>query len=138
MSICILIPAYNESKNIARIVTQIRAKGLDVVVVDDGSADETCRMAREAGATVLVNARNQGKGYSLQRGFEHVSQNGFDALITMDGDGQHALEDIDHFVALFKEQKPDIICGNRMSDPKGMPFIRLMTNRVMSGLISMV
>lgn len=138
MSICILIPAYNEAKNIGRLVGQLRSKGLDVVVVDDGSADETSRMARDAGAMVLVNARNQGKGYSLQRGFAHVVNNNYDALITMDGDGQHTLDDVDKFVALFRAERPDIICGNRMADPQGMPFVRLATNRIMSWLISLV
>lgn len=138
MNICILIPAHNEARTISRLVTQLKGKGLDVVVVDDGSADGTTQLAKDAGAAVLTNTQNQGKGFSLQRGFDYIISRNYDALITMDGDGQHAFEDIDNFLTLFREKAPDIISGNRMADHKGMPFVRLMTNRIMSGLISLV
>ncbi len=138
MKICILIPAHNEAKHIKRVVSELRAKSLDVLVVDDGSSDETTQLAKAGGATVLTNFQNQGKGFSLQRGFDYIISNDYDALITMDGDGQHAIEDVDHFIELFKKDRPDIICGNRMTDHTGMPFVRLMTNRIMSGLISVV
>lgn len=138
MNICILIPAHNEARNIGRLVEQLRGKRLDVLVLDDGSSDNTSRLAREAGAEVLVNEKNMGKGATLQRGFHHVRDRAYDAIITMDGDGQHAFEDIGRFLALFSEKKPDIICGNRMADHKGMPFVRLATNRIMSWLISLV
>ncbi len=136
--ICILIPAHNEARTIADVVKAVRAKGFDVVVVDDGSADGSSRLAKEAGATVLVNFQNQGKGFSLQRGFDYVVSRDYDALITLDADGQHAIEDLDGFVDLFNADKPDIICGNRMTDHKGMPWVRLVTNKIMSGLISLV
>ncbi len=136
--ICILIPAHNEARAIAGVVKAARVKGLDVIVVDDGSSDDSARLAREAGAEVLVNFKNQGKGFSLQRGFDHIISRDYDALITMDADGQHAVEDLDSFVDLFNARHPDIICGNRMTDHKGMPFVRFITNKVMSGLISLV
>lgn len=139
MKVCILIPAYNEARNIARLVQEIRKQGFHVLVVDDGSADATARLAAEAGAEVLVNASNKGKGFSLQRGFEHIANQGvYAALITMDGDGQHALEDLSAFVALFEKGGIDIICGNRMNNPQRMPLLRLMTNSFMSWLISLV
>jgi glycosyltransferase involved in cell wall biosynthesis len=136
--ICILIPAHNEARTIADVVKAVRAKGFDVVVVDDGSADNSSRLAKEAGATVLVNFKNQGKGFSLQRGFDYIISRDYDALITMDADGQHAIEDLDGFVDLFDSKRPDIICGNRMQDHKDMPWVRLVTNKIMSGLISLV
>lgn len=136
--ICILIPAHNEARTIADVVRKVRAKGLDVVVVDDGSSDDSAALAKEAGATVLVNFQNQGKGFSLQRGFDYIISRDYEALITMDADGQHAIEDIDGFVALFNAERPDIICGNRMQDHKGMPWVRLLTNKIMSSLISLV
>ena len=138
MNICILIPAHNEAKNVGRLVGELRCRGLDVIVVDDGSMDSTGPIAKETGAIVLTNTKNQGKGFSLQRGFDYIISRDYDALITMDGDGQHALEDVDKFTALFREKGPDIICGNRLIDPQGMPFIRLATNKIMSGLISLV
>ena len=120
------------------MVKAVRAKGFNAVVVDDGSSDHSAELARDAGATVLVNFKNQGKGFSLQRGFDYIISRDFEALITMDADGQHAIEDLDRFVDLFYAQKPDIICGNRMTDHKGMPWVRLFTNKIMSGLISLV
>lgn len=137
-TICILIPAHNEARTIADVVRAVRAKGFDVVVVDDGSSDNSAQLARDAGAMVLVNFKNQGKGFSLQRGFDYIISRDFEALITMDADGQHAIEDLDRFVDLFNARKPDIICGNRMTDHKGMPWVRLFTNKIMSGLISLV
>jgi glycosyltransferase involved in cell wall biosynthesis len=136
--ICILIPAHNEARTIADVVKAVKAKGFDVLVVDDGSSDNSAALAKEAGATVLVNFKNQGKGFSLQRGFDYIISRDYDALITMDADGQHAIEDLDGFVALFNEKKPDIICGNRMTDHQGHALVRLMTNKIMSGLISLV
>ena len=136
--ICILIPAHNEARTIADVVRDVRAKGFDLVVVDDGSSDHSAELARKAGATVLVNFKNQGKGFSLQRGFDYIMSRDYDALITMDADGQHAIDDLDRFVAFFEAKKPDIICGNRMKDHKGMPWVRLVTNKIMSALISLV
>ena len=136
--ICILIPAHNEARTIAAVVRAVRAKGLSVVVVDDGSSDGSSQLARDAGATVLVNFKNQGKGFSLQRGFDYIISREYEALITMDADGQHAVDDLDGVVRLYEASRPDIICGNRMQEHKGMPFVRLVTNAVMSGLISMV
>jgi glycosyltransferase involved in cell wall biosynthesis len=137
-SICILIPAHNEARTIAGVVTSARAKGFDVLVVDDGSSDGSAAMARDAGAMVLVNFRNQGKGFSLQRGFDYVISRDYEALITMDADGQHAVEDLDGFVRAFRAKKADVICGNRMQDHRGMPWHRLITNKIMSALISLV
>lgn len=138
MKICVLIPTYNESAAIGAVVQKVREKGFDVLVVDDGSSDGSADIARNSGALVLVNAKNHGKGYSLQRGFDYIISRDYDALITMDGDGQHAPEDLGKFVELFEQKHPDVICGNRMRNPKGMPGVRFVTNKVMSGLISLV
>ena len=138
MNVCILIPAYNESKTIAALVSAVKAKGLHVVVVDDGSVDNTALQASEAGAVVLSNQRNQGKGATLQKGFQYVLGEKFDGVICMDGDGQHAVADLDQFLS-SPHVKPDtIINGNRMVNAKDMPFVRLYTNRFMSFLISTV
>lgn len=138
MKICVLIPAYNESAALGPVVRAVRDKGLDVLVVDDGSSDGSAAIAKENGAIVLANVKNHGKGYSLQRGFDFILSRDYGALITMDADGQHSPQDLDKFIALFKARQPDIICGNRMRNPKGMPGVRFVTNKVMSGLISLV
>ena len=138
MKISILIPAFNEQKAIGQIVSNIKAKGLDVIVIDDGSADRTAVIAGDHGAIVLRNEKNRGKGASLQRGFEHIAKWGYDGVIIMDGDGQHDVEDIPQFINEFERSKPGIVQGNRMENHKGMPFVRLMTNWFMSWILSCV
>jgi glycosyltransferase involved in cell wall biosynthesis len=137
MKICLLIPAYNEAQALGPLVKDVRSKGFDVLVVDDGSSDGSADIARAEGAMVLANTKNHGKGYSLQRGFDYILSRDYDALITIDGDGQHCPSDLDKFVTLFEKKRPDVICGNRMRNPKGMPGVRFVTNKVMSGLISL-
>ncbi|MBM4148485.1 MAG: glycosyltransferase family 2 protein [Lentisphaerae bacterium] len=134
--ICVIIPAYRESGRIGRVVRSVRSCCPDVVVVDDGSDDATGSEAREAGATVLRQEPNMGKGAALERGVEHATGAGFECVITMDGDGQHAPEDIYGFVAAYREGRKPVLIGNRMANPDGMPFVRRMTNRYMSWLLS--
>ncbi|NLE65078.1 MAG: glycosyltransferase family 2 protein [Elusimicrobia bacterium] len=136
--VCVLIPAYNEESAIGRVVEDLIRHGMDVLVVDDGSSDRTAEMGMRAGAKVLKNVKNNGKGYSLQRGFDYVISQGYEAVLTMDGDGQHAVEDVDAFLEVLRKGEADIVCGNRMRNPKGMPGVRFVTNKIMSGLISLV
>lgn len=138
MKVCILIPILNEAKNIGDIVEKLKAKKLPVVVVDDGSSDGSGAIAAESGAVVLSNGTNQGKGFSLQKGFQYVLDRGYDGVITMDGDGQHAISDLDNFFGSPYFKKDTIINGNRMENSKDMPFVRRCTNRFMSFLISTV
>lgn len=134
--ICIIIPTYNEAKNIAELVRDIRRQGLDVVVIDDGSQDNTSKIAKESGAIVLRNEINKGKGASLIKGFHYALTKDFDAVITMDGDGQHAVTDIPYFIQAAKLSDSGILIGNRMDQTKKMPGIRFLTNKFMSWLIS--
>lgn len=137
MNICIVIPAYNESGNIGLLVERLRRKHLDVVVVDDGSTDATGDIAREKGASVIRHQQKNGKGYSLQKGFDYALQRGYEGVITMDGDGQHDVGDIDQFIEAAQEHKASVINGNRMTDSRGMPWVRFCTNKFMSRLISL-
>ncbi len=136
MKICVLIPAYNEQKEIGRLVEQVRAKALDVIVVDDGSVDQTGVLAQNAGAIVLRNPSRQGKGFSLKRGFSYILEQGYDGVIAMDGDGQHAPDDLENFLTKANDKKMCLINGTRMKDTRNMPFVRRVTNRVMSKIIS--
>ncbi|HNX81260.1 MAG TPA: glycosyltransferase family 2 protein [Candidatus Omnitrophota bacterium] len=138
MNTCVVIPVYNESKKIADITKKLRALGLPVVVVDDGSRDDSALLSEQQGAIVLKNARNLGKGASLCRGFEYAVQNGFDAVITMDGDGQHDVAEVPVFIQAAENSQSGLYIGDRMTKSKGMPPERYMTNRLMSALISMV
>jgi len=138
MRTCVIIPTYNEAKTIADLIRKIRGQDLEAVVVDDGSNDDTEKIAKENGATVIKNQRNQGKGASLIRGFNYALSNEFEAVITMDGDGQHETADIPYFIRLAQYSNSGILIGNRMSTSKSMPFIRHLTNRFMSWLISKI
>lgn len=134
--ICVLLPAYNEAQNIQKVIQEIRAIVQDVVVVDDGSQDETAQLARKAGAVVISHERNQGKGAALKSGFNYVLEKGYHGVITMDADGQHLPEEIKNFLPRIETEDPDILLGSRMHDPKGMPLDRLWTNLFTSWLIS--
>jgi glycosyltransferase involved in cell wall biosynthesis len=138
MKTCVVIPTYNEAKTIGEIVRQIRELNLEVIVVDDGSQDNTFQIAKNNYATVFRNEDNQGKGASLIKGFQYAKDNNFDAIITMDGDGQHESSDIPYFIRLAKYSPSGFFIGNRMSRPKSMPAVRLLTNKFMSWLISKV
>ena len=139
MKICVIIPAYNEGKTIGGLISRIRALKLDPVVIDDGSTDNTVVIAEQNGASVLRNPENQGKGAALIRGFEYCVKNNFDSAITMDGDGQHLPEDIPAFISLAgKKEEIGIIIGNRMLNRRNMPFIRVLTNKFMSWLLSKI
>ena len=132
MEIWVLIPAYNEEKTVGEVVTKVLKKVNNVLVVDDGSTDNTADMARKAGATLVSHTQNQGKGQAKQTGFDWLLKKNFDVVITMDADGQHSPEDLPKFLKLWSRTKADIIIGNRMRDTRDMPYIRYLTNRFMS------
>lgn len=137
MKPCVLIPAYNVEFTIGYIVSEIKNAGLDVLVVDDGSTDDTERIASEKGALVMRHARNIGKGASLKKGFNFILRmTSFDVIIIMDGDGQHNPKDIKKFLEYFEKHSSDIIVGNRMTATKNMPLVRLLTNKFLSGILS--
>lgn len=139
MAICAVIPSYNVSATIQGIAGEIKRQGIDVIVVDDGSSDPTSDKAAKAGAEVLRNKINLGKGSSLRKGFALALSRGYDAVITLDGDGQHLPEDIAVFLKTHRVYpEAAMIVGNRMACPTGMPFARRLTNRAMSGLISFI
>lgn len=131
-----LIPSFNEEKTIGWLVKEVRGFGFDALVIDDGSIDATARLAHENGAEVIINERNLGKGASLRKAFGILSARDYDAIIIMDGDGQHLPSDIAQFVECYRSEKPGIIVGDRMQKAKGMPLVRWLTNHFMSFVIS--
>lgn len=138
MKTCVIIPSFNEAKEIGQLVTKVRQQGLDALVIDDGSTDDTVNIAKTAGALVLSNIKNHGKGASLIRGFNYCLEKNYDAVITMDGDGQHLPEDIPYFLRVAQYSDTGVFIGNRMHKPKNMPWMRLATNKIMSSLISAI
>ncbi len=120
-----LIPAHNESRHIVKVI-QETARHLPVLVVNDGSTDNTAALAESAGAVVLNQIPNQGKGVALLTGFQYALQNGYDAVITLDGDGQHDPAEIPAFVEAFTARQGDLIIGAR--NFRQMPFTRRIAN----------
>src|SRR5438034_9022718 len=142
-----VIPAYREEKHISDIVRRTRQELDHVLVVDDGSNDQTARRAREAGAEVIIHSQTRGKGEALKTGLRHwlaaasPSAGGLDRqfarVIILDADGQHLPEEIDRFItAAATAVAPSFFLGNRMKNLAGMPFIRRVVNRYMSRQIS--
>lgn len=138
MSICVIIPTYNESRAIGSLVNQVIKLGLEVIIIDDGSADDTVKIATACGAKVLANVRNLGKGASLIKGYNFALEHGFDTVISMDGDGQHAPEDLLAFIQKARNSRSVLIVGNRMGMTRGMPILRVATNFFISKFISLV
>ena len=135
---CVVIPARNESAAVAHVVTPLVAQGVDVLVVDDGSTDQTGQAARAAGARVLSRTGTHGKGAALREGFVWAVQRGYDAVVTVDADGQHVTEDVLRFVALAASTDAALVIGNRMEHPKKMPWVRRSTNGFMSWVLSLL
>jgi len=137
MKTCVLIPSYNEEKTIGNIVKDVHSLGFDVFVVDDGSTDDTEKIANEAGAFLLRHKKNEGKGFALRNGFNYILNLDYDVIITMDGDGQHSVKDIEKFItAVQNNTEIGVIVGNRMLNTKDMPYTRILTNIFMSFITS--
>ena len=120
-----IIPAYNEAKQITQVVKSARHY-MPVLVVDDGSTDETARLAKAAGAEVLRLVSNQGKGAALRAGFIHALDLGCEAVVTLDGDGQHDPREIHKFIKAYTARPADLIIGRRNFGQ--MPFNRRLAN----------
>jgi len=111
--VMILIPAYNAAKSVGDVVRATKEIVRDVVVINDGSRDDTASVALSAGAEVVNHPQNRGKGGALKTGFAHAIKNGYDVVITLDADGQHLPREIPKFLKSREETKADLIIGGR-------------------------
>jgi glycosyltransferase involved in cell wall biosynthesis len=123
------IPCLNEEVAIGSVVLRARRHAQEVVVVDDGSADRTGEVARLAGATVLRHKENRGKGEAYRTLWAHARAHGFDALVVLDGDGQHDPDEIPQVLA--KLQEADMAIGARWGESTQMPLWRKVGKRVL-------
>ncbi|MGC9517572.1 MAG: glycosyltransferase family 2 protein [Methanomicrobiales archaeon] len=137
MRIISIIPAYNEEKFIKKVV-ECCGKHSDVVVVDDGSNDQTSAMAESAGAVVLKHSKNLGKGAAIKTGLKYLLKNSYDAVILIDGDGQHDPSYIPQFVSILDDAK--IVMGSRFKEkfPENMPIQRKLSNKITTRIIRYV
>ncbi len=132
----VLIPAYNEGNFIKKLIEDVKKYSADILVVDDGSQDNTVDMIKEMRVDYLVHETNQGKGAALADGYRYLLKKDIDYILTMDGDGQHSPDDIPRFIECAEQTSADIVIGNRMSDTKDMPLDRYLTNRFTSWVVS--
>ena len=128
MTVAVVIPAYNEAATIADIVRRARQQVERVIVVDDGSGDDTAARAEAAGAVVLRQADNRGKGASLWRGMRYAVERGADAVVTLDADGQHRPEDIPKLLAASRRWPGRPIIAARLERRAAAPPLRRFAN----------
>lgn len=133
-AILALIPAWNEGPRLGPVV-ESTGRYLPVLVVDDGSHDGTPAVAERAGATVVSHERNMGKGVALMTGFDWALDRGWDAVVSLDADGQHDPDDIPKFLDAYATNRWDLIIGKRQFE--AMPFPRRYTNPFGSWLLSL-
>lgn len=133
------IPAFNEAARIADVVRRTRACPLvrEVIVVDDGSRDNTRAIAEQAGATVLRHEQNHGKGAAIATAIAHFTNTpDADHAIFLDADGQHDPAEIPQFLQAAQQTGAAIVLGNRLTNPREMPWLRLRVNQFTSRITS--
>jgi len=120
--ILVIIPAFNEAANITRVIAQVRTAlpGADVCVIDDGSCDDTRRLATAAGAITLHMPFNVGIGAAVQTGFLYAYRGGYDLAVRIDGDDQHPPAAIPSLIAALQAGDADMVIGSRFLEPVGI------------------
>jgi glycosyltransferase involved in cell wall biosynthesis len=136
MNCAAVIPCLNESASISALVAALRRQLPLVMVVDDGSTDDTAPLAQAAGAMVVSHGRNLGKGVALRTGLSEAWRRGFAWAVTLDGDGQHVPEDLPAFQQCAEQTGARLIIGNRMHNACAIPWLRRQVNRFMSRQLS--
>jgi glycosyltransferase involved in cell wall biosynthesis len=138
-----IVPAYNEGEMVAKVVRDIRrhAPDFDIVVVDDGSTDDTARYAESTGATVIRHPFNLGVGGAMQTGFKFALARGYDVAAQVDGDGQHKTEYLGGLLdALRTNGEADMVCGSRFLKDPGykVPVGRRLGNLIFSVVLTSI
>jgi len=145
MKITVGLPAYNEEKNIAKIIVQLKKVADQIIVCDDGSTDLTSRIAESLGAIVIKHPKNLGYGSAIRSIFLKSREINSDVLVTIDADGQHKIEDIEKVAKPVVDGQADISIGSRFLDkhdnaPKyrklGINIITKVTNSSLSEKIT--
>lgn len=125
MKVAIGIPAYNEEKNIASVISKLSKFGYSIIVCDDGSDDQTNQIAEKMGALVITHKKNLGYGAAIGSLFFKAKDMGLDVLVTMDADGQHRPKDVKAVLDPILKEEADIVIGSRfLVENKEMPSYR--------------
>lgn len=127
--VLILMPAYNEGKVISNVIDRVKGEGYEnILVVDDGSSDDTFEKALSSGVEVVRHSVNRGQGAGFMTGIEFAKRENFKYLVTIDSDGQHSPKDITKHLRYL--EKYDVVIGSRLIDSKKMPFVRYVYNKI--------
>jgi len=130
--IWVFLPAYNEATVVRDVIKELKSSGYkNIVVVDDGSTDDTRKFTHEAGARVLRLCLNRGVGAATRAAILFARRKGIELMVLMDADGQHYPIEIEKLIDELQKQKADIVIGSRFLDKKSkMPFSRIIYNRI--------
>lgn len=141
MKVLVIVPAYNEEESIKRVVDEIKAKNkfVDVVVINDGSKDNTVKEAKKTEATVINLPCNLGIGGAVQTGYLYAYKNDYDVAIQIDGDGQHDPKYIKNMIKLIEDKKADMVIGSRFIEKTSykQTFLRMFGIKILSFLIKL-
>jgi glycosyltransferase involved in cell wall biosynthesis len=136
--VAFVIPAYNEEKTIADVISGLNKElknskyKFEIIVINDGSKDNTVRKASEAGATVIQHILNTGSGGATATGLSYAQQNSFDFAVTLDADGQHRPEDAIKGVNIAQNGNVDLLIGSRLINSQGMSKVKIFGNQGLS------
>lgn len=137
MKTVIVIPAYNEEKNIAEVVKKVKPLVDEIVVVDDGSGDQTVRAAREQGVVVLKHLINRGQGAALETGNQYALKQKAEIIVHFDADGQFLAEEIKDIVRPIKEGEAEVVFGSRFLGKKSeIPWFKEKIIIPLAGLVN--
>ena len=127
----IILPAYSEGNIIKKVIKDIKKEGyLNIIVVDDGSNDNTYEQAKSTGIITITHPINRGKGAATQTGIDAAKLLNADIIVTMDSDGQHNPKDIKKLIQPILDGKADVVIGSRMINNKDMPKSRIVMNKI--------
>ena len=133
MKITVGIPAYNEEKNIAKIIVKLKKTVDQILVCDDGSTDSTCAIAESLGVTVIKHQKNSGYGMAIRSIFLKAREINADVLVTIDADGQHKIEDIDKIIKPIVDGQADISIGSRfLTEDDNTPSYRKLGVKIIT------
>jgi glycosyltransferase involved in cell wall biosynthesis len=137
MKLAIIIPAFNESSVIGDVILSIPkilngVAKFDIIVVNDGSKDDTAAVAKAAGTIVINHRINLGTGAATITGLEYAKRKRYDVIVTMDGDGQHDPKDLVKLIQPIIKKEADVVIGSRLINAKGMPLMKFFGNIMMN------
>ncbi len=141
LKVGIIMPAYNEEANIGNTLSQMPnniSEKFEIIVIDDGSTDNTRKIAEQYKTTIIPHPTNKGNGAAIQTGLDYCRENKFEIVIIIDSDGQHEPRYIRHFIKPIVENGYDYVIGNRFRYHYNMRLVKKVCSRIMSSVLSIV